>query len=29
LKMNEGTQDKPWALWVKEVESTGLYVNKG
>ena len=29
LKMNEGTQDKPWALWVKEVEATGLYVNKG
>lgn len=29
LKMNEGTQDKPWALWVKEVEATGLYINKG
>jgi ribulose-5-phosphate 4-epimerase/fuculose-1-phosphate aldolase len=29
LKMNEGTQDKPWVLWVKEVEATGLYINKG
>jgi ribulose-5-phosphate 4-epimerase/fuculose-1-phosphate aldolase len=29
LKMNEGTQDKPWVLWCKEVEATGLYINKG
>ncbi|ETS82032.1 hypothetical protein PFICI_07034 [Pestalotiopsis fici W106-1] len=27
--MNEGTQDKPWALWVAEVENNSLYVNKG
>jgi ribulose-5-phosphate 4-epimerase/fuculose-1-phosphate aldolase len=29
LKMNEGTQDKPWMLWKKEVENSSLYVNKG
>jgi ribulose-5-phosphate 4-epimerase/fuculose-1-phosphate aldolase len=29
LKMNEGTQDKPWLLWKKEVETSPLYVNKG
>ena len=29
LQMNEGTQDKPWALWKKEVETNPLYVNKG
>lgn len=28
-KMNTGTQDKPWRLWVKEVEENRLYVNKG
>jgi hypothetical protein len=28
-RMNTGTQDKPWKLWVKEVEEKGLYVNKG
>lgn len=27
--MNEGTQDKPWGLWVAEVENNSLYVNKG
>jgi len=29
LKMNEGTQDKPWLLWKKEVENSTLYTNKG
>lgn len=29
LKMNEGTQDKPWRLWVAEVEKLPLYVNDG
>lgn len=28
-KMNTGTQDKPWRLWVKEVEENRLYVNNG
>lgn len=28
-RMNEGTQDKPWRLWVAEVENSGLYVNEG
>ena len=28
-KMNEGTQDKPWKLWVAEVEKSSLYVNRG
>lgn len=28
-KMNEGTQDKPWALWVAEVENNSLYQNNG
>jgi ribulose-5-phosphate 4-epimerase/fuculose-1-phosphate aldolase len=27
--MNEGTQDKPWKLWVQEVEESKLYVNRG
>ena len=27
--MNEGTQDKPWRLWVQEVESSVLYRNDG
>lgn len=27
--MNEGTQDKPWKLWVQEVEASNLYVNRG
>lgn len=27
--MNEGTQDKPWGLWVAEVERNNLYVNNG
>lgn len=27
--MNVGTQDKPWALWVAEVENNGLYKNNG
>lgn len=29
LKMNEGTQDKPWKLWCAEVEKSSLYVNRG
>jgi ribulose-5-phosphate 4-epimerase/fuculose-1-phosphate aldolase len=29
LKMNEGTQDKPWFLWKREVENSSLYTNKG
>jgi ribulose-5-phosphate 4-epimerase/fuculose-1-phosphate aldolase len=28
-KMNEGTMDKPWKLWVLEVEKSGLYTNNG
>lgn len=28
-KMNEGTQDKPWKLWVAEVEKSSLYINRG
>jgi ribulose-5-phosphate 4-epimerase/fuculose-1-phosphate aldolase len=28
-KMNEGTQDKPWRLWVAEVEKSALYINRG
>lgn len=27
-KMNEDTQERPWGLWVREVESCPLYVNK-
>jgi ribulose-5-phosphate 4-epimerase/fuculose-1-phosphate aldolase len=27
--MNEGTQDKPWRLWVQEVEKSHLYTNNG
>jgi ribulose-5-phosphate 4-epimerase/fuculose-1-phosphate aldolase len=27
-EMNEGTQERPWALWVREVEACPLYVNK-
>lgn len=26
--MNEGTQERPWGLWVREVEACPLYVNK-
>lgn len=29
LKMNEGTQDKPWKLWAAEVEKSSLYINRG
>lgn len=29
IKMNEGTQDKPWKLWVAEVEKSSLYINRG
>ena len=29
IVMNEGTQDKPWRLWVQEVESSALYRNDG
>ena len=28
-KMNTGTQDKPWRLWVAEVEKSPLYINRG
>jgi ribulose-5-phosphate 4-epimerase/fuculose-1-phosphate aldolase len=28
-KMNEGTHDKPWKLWVAEVENSSLYTNRG
>jgi ribulose-5-phosphate 4-epimerase/fuculose-1-phosphate aldolase len=28
-KMNEGTQDKPWVLWVQEVDRSNLYTNNG
>ena len=27
-KMNEYFQEKPWRLWVKEVERMGIYVNR-
>jgi ribulose-5-phosphate 4-epimerase/fuculose-1-phosphate aldolase len=27
LKMNEASQDRPWKLWVEEVEACGLYKN--
>jgi len=29
IKMNEGTQDKPWKLWAAEVEKSSLYINRG
>ncbi|KAK0125605.1 hypothetical protein ONS96_009440 [Cadophora gregata f. sp. sojae] len=29
LKMNEASQDRPWALWVKEVEACPLYQKAG
>ncbi|KAH7419459.1 class II aldolase and Adducin N-terminal domain-containing protein [Cadophora sp. MPI-SDFR-AT-0126] len=29
LKMNEASQDRPWALWVKEVEACPLYSKAG
>ncbi|KAK4452228.1 Adducin-related protein 2 [Podospora aff. communis PSN243] len=29
IKMNEGTQDKPWKLWAAEVEKSPLYINRG
>lgn len=29
IVMNEGTQDKPWRLWVQEVEKSQLYTNNG
>jgi ribulose-5-phosphate 4-epimerase/fuculose-1-phosphate aldolase len=29
IKMNEGTQDKPWRLWAAEVEKSPLYINRG
>jgi len=29
ITMNEGTQDKPWKLWVAEVEKSPLYTNNG
>lgn len=27
LKMNDASQDRPWGLWVKEVEACPLYTN--
>lgn len=27
-RMNEGTQQRPWGLWIREVEACPLYVNK-
>jgi ribulose-5-phosphate 4-epimerase/fuculose-1-phosphate aldolase len=27
--MNEGTQDKPWALWVAQVANSTIYTNLG
>jgi hypothetical protein len=29
LKMNEASQDRPWRLWVREVEACGLYESLG
>jgi hypothetical protein len=28
MKLNDASQERPWSLWVKEVESSPLYVNK-
>jgi ribulose-5-phosphate 4-epimerase/fuculose-1-phosphate aldolase len=28
LKMNDASQDRPWALWVKEVEACNLYTSE-
>jgi hypothetical protein len=25
MKMNDASQDRPWELWIKEVEVCGLY----
>lgn len=25
MKMNDASQDRPWGLWVREVEACGLY----
>jgi ribulose-5-phosphate 4-epimerase/fuculose-1-phosphate aldolase len=27
--MNEGVQDRPWGMWVQEVEADALYTNNG
>lgn len=27
--MNDATQDRPWALWVEEVKTCGLYKHEG
>jgi hypothetical protein len=29
LKMNDSSQDRPWGLWVKEVEACPLYKREG
>ena len=29
LMMNEASQDRPWGLWVREVEASGLYKSLG
>jgi hypothetical protein len=29
LKMNDSSQDRPWGLWVKEVEACSLYKHEG
>jgi ribulose-5-phosphate 4-epimerase/fuculose-1-phosphate aldolase len=28
LKMNDASQDRPWKLWIEEVEACGLYKNE-
>jgi hypothetical protein len=28
MQMNDSSQDRPWGLWVREVEANALYVNE-
>jgi len=28
LRMNDASQDRPWKLWIEEVEACGLYKNE-
>jgi hypothetical protein len=28
MRMNDESQDRPWGLWVREVQANGLYVNE-
>jgi hypothetical protein len=28
MLMNDSSQDRPWGLWVREVEANALYVNE-